>query len=265
MEQDRSKIQEIVRQRYGERARRVSDLTLISVQDAACCADGTKADGNGDSLSAFTNIYLKRELEGLPLEAIAASAGCGNPTALAGLKIGERVLDLGSGGGIDCFLAARQVGQDGHVVGLDMTKDMLSLARRNAETMGMTNVRFIEGYIEDIPLPDDSMDVVMSNCVVCLSTDKDAVSREAFRVLAPGGRIHLSDMIALGPMPAELRQDSEKWASCVSGAEERDIYLERLNRSGFSDVTITIDGEPRSQGEDFPDVVSVKVVAYKPV
>jgi len=263
--QDSSEIQEIVREKYGERARRVSGLTLISVQDATCCADGTKSDGTEDSLRAFTNIYLQGDLEGLPLEAIAASAGCGNPTALAGLKIGERVLDLGSGGGIDCFLAARQVGQNGHVIGLDMTKDMLSLARRNAETMGMTNVEFMEGFIEDIPLPDASLDVVMSNCVVCLSPDKDAVSREAFRVLAPGGRIHLSDMMALGPMPLELREDSQKWASCVSGAEEQDVYLERLNRAGFSDVTITIDGDPRSQGEAFPDVVSVKVVAYKPL
>ena len=265
MSDNQAEIKEYVRQRYGERARQVSQLTLISVEDAACCADGTCSTDMDVSLGAFSSLYQQGELEGLPVEAIAASAGCGNPTALAGLKAGERVLDLGSGGGIDCFLAARQVGSQGHVIGLDMTPDMLALARRNADNLGVSNVEFIEGEMEDMPLPDASVDVVISNCVVCLSTDKEAVTREAFRVLVPGGRIHISDMMALGPMPKELREDPQKWASCVSGAEERETYLDRLARAGFSDIAITQEGDPRVQGDGFPDVASIKVVAYKPM
>jgi SAM-dependent methyltransferase len=146
-----------------------------------------------------------------------------------------------------------------------MTPDMLALARRNAATLGVTNVEFVEGFIEDIPLPESSVDVVISNCVVCLSPDKDAVVSEAYRVLSPGGRLHLSDMMSLGPMPQELRDDAQSWSSCVSGAEERDTYLGRLAGAGFVDVAIEQEGEPRSQGGEFPDVVSVKVVAHKPV
>ena len=264
MADDNATIQQAVQERYGERARQVSGLTLVSVEQAACCASGETPAGMDDSLGSFPNLYVQSELEGLPMEAVAASAGCGNPTALAGLRPGERVLDLGSGGGIDCFLAARQVGADGHVIGVDMTPDMLSLARRNAKTLGVTNVEFVEGYIEDIPLPDASVDVVISNCVVCLSPDKNAVAAEAYRVLAPGGRLHLSDMMALGPMPQEMRDDAAKWASCVSGAEERSAYLGRLAAAGFVDVTLEQDGEPKPQGGGFPDVVSVKVVAHKP-
>lgn len=251
MSGDQAEIKEYVRQRYGERARQVAQLTVLGAEDAA--------------LGAFSKLYRQGELEGLPLEAIAASAGCGNPTALAGLKARERVLDLGSGGGIDCFLAARQVGPEGHVIGLDMTPDMLALARRNADALGVSNVEFIQGDMEDIPLPDASMDVVISNCVVCLSPDKEAVAREAFRVLAPGGRIHISDMMALGPMPKELRENPQKWASCVAGAEDRETYMERLARAGFLDIAITQEGPVRAQGEGSPDVASVKVVAYKPV
>jgi len=265
MSDDKPEIKEYVRERYGERARQVAKLTLVSVEDGACCTDSMCSTDMGDSLGAFSNLYVQSELEGLPVEAVAASAGCGNPTALAGLKDGERVLDLGSGGGIDCFLAARQVGPKGHVIGLDMTPDMLALARRNAETLGVSNVEFVEGYIEDIPLPKSSVDVVISNCVVCLSPDKEAVAREAFRVLSPGGRLHLSDMMALGPMPQELRDDPQKWASCVSGAEERATYLARLAEAGFRDVEITEDGDPRFQEGGLPDVTSIKVVAYKPM
>ena len=265
MSDDSSTIKQAVQERYGERARSVSGLTLVSVEQAACCATGETSTCMGDSLGAFPNLYVQSELEGLPMEAVAASAGCGNPTALAGLKPGERVLDLGSGGGIDCFLAARQVGANGHVIGLDMTPDMLALARRNAATLGVTNVEFLEGFIEDIPLPESSVDVVISNCVVCLSPDKDAVVSESFRVLSPGGRLHLSDMMSLGPMPQELREDPQSWSSCVSGAEERDTYLGRLAGAGFVDVAIEQEGEPRFQGSGFPDVVSVKVVAHKPV
>ena len=154
MEQVPARARETVRERYGQRALQVSQLTIASVEDAVCCSDGSRSVGLDDSLGAFVDLYIHGELEGLPLQAIAASAGCGNPTALASLKPGERVLDLGSGGGIDCFLAARQVGADGHVTGLDMTPDMLILARKNAETMGVSNVEVVEGYIAEIPLPD---------------------------------------------------------------------------------------------------------------
>jgi SAM-dependent methyltransferase len=256
-------IKEHVRQRYGERARQASQLTVLTPIQAACCADGTTETGMDKSIGAFSNLYIQGDLEGIPLEAIAASAGCGNPTALAGLNPGERVLDLGSGGGIDCFLAARQVGPTGHVIGVDMTSDMLSLARKNAERLGISNVEFLEGYIEDIPLPDNTVDVVISNCVVCLSPDKDAVAREAFRVLNRGGRIHISDIMALGPMPQEFRDNPHKWASCVSGAEEQEEYLSHLQLAGFVDIDIRHDGAPRPQEDGMPEVVSVKVVAYK--
>ena len=199
------------------------------------------------------------------MEAIASSAGCGNPTALAELKDGERVLDLGSGGGIDCFLAARQVGPDGHVTGLDMTTDMIALARQNADSLGVSNVEFIQGEMEQIPLPDASIDVVISNCVVCLSPDKDAVARESFRILSPGGRLHISDMMSLGEVPEALRSDPEKWAACVTGAEDRNSYLNRLGSAGFTNISIEEDqGTARIYDPSAPAVISVKVVAYKP-
>ncbi len=208
-------------------------------------------------------MYTVGQIVGLPAESVAASAGCGNPTALAGLQPGERVLDLGSGGGIDCFLAAQQVGPQGHVTGLDMTPDMLELARKNQANLGLTNVEFVQGEMENMPLPDASVDVVISNCVVCLSPDKDAVFQEAFRVLAPGGRIHVSDMMALdGQGPG--RTDPEAWASCIAGAEDREVYLGRLGRAGFEDITIT-DENIRFDDEGVPmNVAIVKVVAKKP-
>tara|TARA_B100001750_G_scaffold246708_1_gene269913 strand:+ start:1016 stop:1813 length:798 start_codon:yes stop_codon:yes gene_type:complete len=254
-----------VRERYGERARQVTNLNVLNVVQAACCADGTIDTDMDKAMGAYRNLYMEGELAGIPLEAIASSAGCGNPTALAGLKIGEIVLDLGSGGGIDCFLAAGQVGATGYVIGLDMTPDMLNLARKNATTLGLENVEFIEGFIEDIPLPDNNVDVVISNCVVCLSPNKDAVAQESFRVLKSGGRLHISDIISLGPMPEHLREDPKEWARCASGAEEEHDYLQHLLQAGFVDIEIEHDGDPRPQEhEDMPDIVSVKVVAYKP-
>jgi SAM-dependent methyltransferase/DNA-binding PadR family transcriptional regulator len=251
-------VKRLVRNRYGARARRVIELTPApsagGCGDSGCC-------GPAD-LDRALRIYDQGQIAGLPVEAVAASAGCGNPTALAGLKPGERVLDLGSGGGIDCFLAAQQVGETGHVIGLDMTPDMLELARRNQAKLGVTNVEFVRGELENIPLPDASVDVVISNCVVCLSPDKDAVFRGAFRVLAPGGRMHISDMMSLtteGP----ARTDPEAWAACIAGAEHREVYLARLRRAGFVDIQVT-EENLRFDDEGVPqNVASVKVVAHK--
>ena len=251
-------IKRLVRDRYGARAKGVIELTVVQQQpdgEAACCSPA--------DMDRALRLYNEGQLAGLPAESIAASAGCGNPTALADLKEGERVLDLGSGGGIDCFLAANQVGESGHVIGLDMTPDMLELARQNQANLGLTNVEFVQGEMEDMPLPDASLDVVISNCVVCLSPDKDAVFRETFRVLAPGGRVHISDMMSVSD-EGPARTDPEAWASCIAGAEQRDVYLSRLHRAGFVDITIT-EESVRCDEEGVPmNVASVKVVAHKP-
>ena len=250
-------IKRLVRERYGARAKGVIELTVVQPEggsDPGCCSPA-------DTERAL-RLYTEGQIAGLPAESIAASAGCGNPTALAGLRPGEKVLDLGSGGGIDCFLASQQVGPEGHVTGLDMTDDMLSLARKNQANLGITNVEFVKGEIENMPLPDANVDVVISNCVVCLSPDKDAVFRESFRVLSPGGRIHLSDMMSLtGEGPT--RTDPEAWASCIAGAEHRDIYLGRLHQAGFVDIDIS-EENIRFDDEGVPmNVASIKVVARK--
>ena len=258
MATDQNEIKRFVQERYGSRARGVIELSEAQPSgegDAGCC-------GPSDTERAL-RLYNEGQVAGLPAEAVAASAGCGNPTALAGLKPGERVLDLGSGGGIDCFLAAQQVGDTGHVTGLDMTPDMLELAHKNLATTGLTNVEFVEGEMENIPLPDACMDVVISNCVICLSPDKDAVFREAFRVLAPGGRMHVSDMVALSPEGPAVT-DAEAWVACVGGAEDKNVYLDRLSRAGFLSVETT-DEDVRFDSEGVPlNVASVKVVAHKP-
>ena len=251
-------VKRLVREKYGARAKGVIELSVVQQpggSDPGCCSPA--------DMDRALRIYAEGQLAGLPTESVAASAGCGNPTALAGLQPGERVLDLGSGGGIDCFLAAQQVGPTGHVTGLDMTQGMLELARTNQAKLGLTNVEFVQGEMENMPLPDGSVDVVISNCVVCLSPDKDAVFQEAFRVLAPGGRLHISDMMALtneGP----ARTDPEAWASCIAGAEDRDVYLNRLRNAGFVDLDIT-EEKIRFDDEGVPmNVASVKVVANKP-
>ena len=252
-------IKRLVRERYGSRAKGVIQLTVVEQPaggEAACCSPA--------DMDRALRLYNEGQLAGLPAESIAASAGCGNPTALADLKEGERVLDLGSGGGIDCFLAANQVGDSGHVFGLDMTPDMLELARTNQANLGLTNVEFVQGEMENMPLPDSSVDVVISNCVVCLSPDKDAVFQETFRVLASGGRIHISDMMS-NTDEGPARTDPEAWASCIAGAEHRDVYLDRLRKAGFERITIT-EETARCDDEGMPmNVSSVKVVAHKPV
>src|SRR5213078_4502750 len=186
-----------------------------------------------------SKLYDATETAVLPEGAVLASLGCGNPTALAELHEGEVVLDLGSGGGIDVLLSARRVGPTGKAYGLDMTDEMLALARENQHKAGATNVEFLKGTIEAIPLPDSSVDVIISNCVINLSADKDAVFREAFRVLKPGGRFAVSDMVTRGEVPAEFRTTLELWAGCLSGALDEQDYLDRLRRAGFSDVQVT--------------------------
>ena len=273
-------IRQAVQEHYGQRALRVIQLTDVTPDsgpgcgaencghgscgsdDCAPATDAAVCCGPADTERAMT-LYNEAQLQGLPVEAMAASAGCGNPTALADLRSGETVLDLGSGGGIDCFIAAEQVGAAGRVFGLDMTPEMLALANSNRDRMGVTNVEFIQGHLEDIPLPDGSVDVVISNCVICLSPDKDAVFREAYRVLSPGGRLHVSDMLALTEAGPALT-DAESWASCVGGAEYRGTYLARMTAAGFTDIA-TIDEVLRFDEDAVPlNVASVKVSAHKP-
>ena len=273
-------IRQAVQEHYGQRALRVIQLTDVTPEadqgcgaencghgscgsdDCAPRADAAACCGPADTERAMT-LYNEAQLQGLPVEAMAASAGCGNPTALAGLRPGETVLDLGSGGGIDCFIAAEQVGASGRVFGLDMTPEMLALANANRDRMGVTNVEFIKGHLEDIPLPDASVDVIISNCVICLSPDKDAVFREAYRVLTPGGRLHVSDMLALTEEGPTLT-DAESWAACVGGAEYQGTYLARMTAAGFTDIA-TIDEVLRRDENDVPlNVASVKVSAQKP-
>src|SRR3989449_7186442 len=218
-----TQVHDAVRQKYGEIAR--------SVGDTGCC--GPTPCGCGNPITS--NLYSDTETADLPAEAVAVSLGCGNPTALIQLEPGQAVLDLGSGGGIDVLLSARRVGPTGKVYGLDMTDEMLALARENQRKAGATNVEFLKGTIEAIPLPDESVDVVISNCVINLAADKTAVLREAFRVLKPGGRFAVSDVVIRGEMPPEIRRSLELWAGCVAGALQDEEYIAGLNAAGFVD------------------------------
>ena len=219
-------VQDAVREKYGEIAR--------SVGQGGCCGPGSC--GCGDPITS--NLYSDAETANLPAAAVAASLGCGNPTALIELQPGQTVLDLGSGGGIDVLISARRVGPAGKVYGLDMTDEMLALARENQRKAGVTNVEFLKGRIEAIPLPDQSVDVIISNCVINLSVDKDAVLREAFRVLKPGGRFAVSDVVIRGEMPAEVRRSVELWVGCVAGALRDDEYASKLEAAGFEAVDV---------------------------
>ncbi|HEX2459195.1 MAG TPA: arsenite methyltransferase [Vicinamibacterales bacterium] len=219
-------VQDAVREKYGEIAR--------SVGKTGCC--GPTACGCSDPITS--NLYSDRETADLPGEAVAVSLGCGNPTALIDLQSGQTVLDLGSGGGIDVLLSAKRVGPTGKVYGLDMTDDMLALARENQRKAGVTNVEFRKGTIEAIPLPDQSVDVIISNCVINLSVDKDAVLREAFRVLKPGGQFAVSDVVIRGEVPAEVRRSLELWVGCIAGALRDDDYVSKLKSAGFDQVEL---------------------------
>ena len=224
------KIIETVRERYAEAARRVAS------GQAATCGCGTASDPCCDPITS--NLYGDAEAREVPDMALQASLGCGNPTALAELKPGETVLDLGSGGGIDVILSARRVGPTGKAYGLDMTDEMLALARQNQAKAGATNVEFLKGEIESIPLPDRAVDVIISNCVINLSADKRRVLQEAFRVLRPGGRFAVSDVVCRGEIPSEVRRNMELWVGCVAGALQDDQYRQLLADAGFVDIDI---------------------------
>lgn len=215
----------VVRARYGATA------TAVSQSTTSCCAPASCCGGDADPISR--DLYEAAQLQGIPASAVLASLGCGNPTALAELHAGETVLDLGSGGGIDVLLSAQRVGPTGHVYGLDMTDEMLALARRNAEAAGASNVSFLKGQIEQIPLPDNSVDVIISNCVINLAVDKPQVLREAFRVLKPGGRFAVSDVVVRGEVPPEIRRSMELWVGCIAGALEETEFLRLLDATGF--------------------------------
>ena len=257
------KIRSAVRQAYGGIARRFVEEPAPGPADgtarASCCGpaesaaqdcgcgssgsgakDGAQASCCGPEVTApgATKYYSDAELDGLPESVTDISLGCGNPLAISELEAGEVVLDLGSGGGIDCFLAAKQVGPEGKVIGLDMTPEMIKLARRNAKKVGATNVEFRYGEMEEIPLPDQSVDAVISNCVINLSPDKDAVFREVYRVLRPGGRMNVSDIAVDGELPQPIRDSLNAWAGCVAGALDESEYLSKIRAAGFEDLQV---------------------------
>ena len=224
-------IRELVKEKYGEAA-------LRAATGGSSCCGATAASSSCGCDPITSNLYDAAQSGEIPAEAMQASLGCGNPTALAELNAGETVLDLGSGGGIDVLLSARRVGPTGKAYGLDMTDEMLALAHANKEKPGVDNVEFLKGEIEHIPLPDNSVDVVISNCVINLSSDKDAVLREAFRVLKPGGRFAVSDVVTRGEMLPEIRKSILLWVGCIAGALEESDYLRKLQDCGFADAEI---------------------------
>jgi SAM-dependent methyltransferase len=228
---EKTELKEVVRERYARAARGVTADAA-----ASCCGAGSRDTGCGDPITS--NLYQDDQKSQLPAAALQASLGCGNPTALAQLKEGDIVLDLGSGGGIDVLLSARRVGPTGKAYGLDMTDEMLALANDNKRKAGVQNVEFLKGEIENIPLPEHSVDVIISNCVINLSADKDRVLREAFRVLKPGGRIAVSDVVTRGQIPAEIRQSVLLWVGCVAGALDEDEYRAKLSGAGFQGIEI---------------------------
>jgi arsenite methyltransferase len=281
------RIKEAVREAYGGIARRFVEepagtaqssccdptQTADSQEEQAACGPSPATEGIDerpmqDSCCGPSNVaveqtgaaqfYSGAELADLPDTVTEASLGCGNPLAIAGLQPGEVVLDLGSGGGIDCFLAAKQVGPEGHVIGLDMTPDMIKLARRNAKKMGVTNVDFRFGEMEDMPLGDESVDVIISNCVINLSPDKDAVFREAYRVLQPGGRMSVSDIVVDGDLPQFIRNRLDAWAGCIAGALDEAVYLDKIRAAGFEQVEVL--SRDRSEVDEGTEWDQVQVI-----
>ena len=226
-------IKQIVRDKYGKAA-----LQVVAGDEASCCSTSACCGSDAAADPITSNLYSATEAASLPAAAVAASLGCGNPTALAELRAGETVLDLGSGGGIDVLLSARRVGPTGKTYGLDMTDEMLALARQNQAKAGVDNAEFLKGEIEAIPLPDNSVDVIISNCVINLAVDKPTVLREAFRVLKPGGRFAVSDVVVKGDLPPEVRRSMELWVGCIAGALEEGEFRRLLGDQGFSGVDI---------------------------
>jgi arsenite methyltransferase len=224
-------VREVVKEKYGQAALRAKE------GGSSCCGSSPSSGCCGPD-PITSNLYDAAQAGEIPAEALQASLGCGNPTALAELKPGETVLDLGSGGGIDVLLSARRVGPNGKAYGLDMTDEMLALARENQKKSGVTNVEFLKGEIENIPLPDNSVDVIISNCVINLSGDKDRVLREAFRVLKPGGRFAVSDVVTRGEVPKQVRDSVLLWVGCIAGALEESEYRAKLTAAGFQPVDI---------------------------
>lgn len=279
---EQEEIRETVRQRYGSIARRDGDVASKTGPTSSCCgslenAPGTSkqtsccgpADFSANNISAVMG-YSKENIESVP-EGANMGLGCGNPVALASLKPGETVVDLGSGGGFDCFLAAKQVGETGRVIGVDMTPDMVSKARENAAKMDAKNVEFRLGEIEHLPVADNSADIIISNCVVNLSPDKAAVYKDAYRVLKPGGRIAISDIMAIAELPAEIRKNLQLVSACVGGAATIDHTVDMLKQCGFQDINITEKNESRAlisewtPGSNAGDyVVSAYIDAVKP-
>lgn len=274
-----NQVRREVAEAYGSRVRPVLDadtLAIPLVSAASCCgpvptAGSTPATAGESSsccggetedsgaIDRIADLYRGTDLASLPETVTSVAFGCGNPTAIDAMQPGEAVLDLGSGGGIDCFLAAKMVGPAGKVIGVDMTPEMLALANRNLEKVGAKNVEFRKGEIEDLPVESGTIDVIISNCVINLSPDKDAVFREAFRVLKPGGRLQVSDMVWTKPVPAALTGDKQSWAECVGGAIEEREYVAKIEAAGFARVNSVAAEYPGGSG-----LASANVTAYKP-
>ncbi len=265
MAKNAEEIRESVRDSYGRRvegllaADELIPLTVVGSSGASCDAGACCSTDDEDALIRIADLYSKTDIADLPATVTDAAFGCGNPTGIATLRPGETVLDLGSGGGIDCFLAAKMVGEAGKVYGVDMTPNMIELARRNAEKVGARNVEFQQSTIESLPLAEGAVDVIISNCVINLSPDKDAVFREAFRVLRPGGRLQVSDIVWTREPSQEVRDDMERWASCIGGALLESDYLGKIARAGFVDVRSAL-----SEYEGSDGLASANVVAIKP-
>lgn len=264
-------IRSEVSKSYGDRVRGVLErddlIELVPANSAASCCEpsaagssccGTEAVDDAQ-VSRVAQLYRETNVEDLPATVTDVAFGCGNPTAISALEPGQVVLDLGSGGGIDCFLAAKMVGETGKVYGVDMTPEMISLARKNQVKVGATNVEFRLGEIEHLPIADDSVDVIISNCVINLSPDKDQVFAEAFRVLKPGGRLQVSDIVWTEPVPEAIKEDMEQWAGCIAGALQEEDYLGHIRRAGFEEVRSV--ASPYEGGKG---IASAAVVAVKP-
>ena len=254
MTKKNEKIKQHVKIHYAELAK-----------ETACCDVTTCCGPSSRTSYAKSTGYSDEELKGLLDSVIRTAAGCGNPTALADLREGEVVLDLGSGGGIDAFLAAKQVGPKGKVIGVDMTEEMIQLAKENAEKMKAENMEFRLGEIENLPVEDGIVDVVISNCVINLSPDKDKVFTEAFRVLKPGGRMLISDIVTQGELPKEIQEDPEMWAACRGGALDEKEYLHKIRNAGFKKVEVVARAQVAAENDFMGMVSSIKVRAYKPL